>query len=655
MKMMTSRRQSQSSRRQESSSEPPSSSSSSSSTSSSSSYAESRRTTTSSPSQKKKRTLYDVLEGHPDMTRAELKKQYVKLARVSHPDAIRQRQQQQQQDEVGNNESTAPSTSSSSSYDFTEIAAAWEILSDKKQRQRYDRSLQAEQFAQQVETWAGRNIQPFVTSVAIPFIRKTTNVAAAVVQKAAVVGTATNNRKDTSNNDNSDNNNNNNKKMTGTKQSPSSKSTRDNINKNTKDNDNDYDDNYEEQVIILTPEEMEDYVDNLTSTTTTSSSSSLFTSTNTNKNRNKPKGFAPTPNGNNNPFESKSNVQMDEKKPQQFNDDYDNNNNNSNSNQNTDTNRSNRDPSARFQQSTMRKQQSFDQRNYHKNNNKDYIASVLWDKAQILEARAAAERDQAMEVLQQWETLVRERRALALHTPQSGLTAHDAAILLEDLNQTGITDRLSPLDRAMLRHTVWEEIQALQSHETEFCVAQQADSAAQDFYRDTVQRRVLNVEQLSVAIEQEDAARRAWIAAQEAVQDARKSLVDTTRALAQAEIQAKKSDYELQCTTVDLEQQSERVRKALRHKQDQVRHVKHAQEQQFQNDMEHVNAYDENFDDWEYNDDESPERYEILKDMLAEEQFLQQASHQMELLSARLESRAQKLRMRAEELENRND
>eukprot|EP00977_Amphora_coffeiformis_P021993 scaffold10159_cov129-Amphora_coffeaeformis.AAC.2 len=287
------------------------------------------------------------------------------------------------------------------------------------------------------------------------------------------------------------------------------------------------------------------------------------------------------------------------------------------------------------------------------------IASVLWDKAQVLEERAAMERAQAIEAAQQWEAVVRERRALALHTPQSGLTAQDASILLEDLNQTGVTDRLSPLDRAMLRHTVWEEIQALQNQEAEFCAAQQADSAAQDFYRDAVQRRVRNVEHLSTAIEQEDAARRAWIAAQEAVQDARKSLVDTTRALAQAEIQAKKSDYELQCTTVDLEQQSERVRKALRHKQDQVRHVKQAQDRQQQGPVldqmeEEGNVWDDTFDYWEYNDDESPERYETLREMLAEERILQQASRQMELLSARLESRAQKLRLRAEELQNSN-
>jgi curved DNA-binding protein CbpA len=122
-----------------------------------------------------KRTLYKILGASPEDSRDELKKRYVALAKLSHPDAVL------------NNSSNVDS----SHLDFTEIAAAWRILSNPKQRKRYDRSLQAEQFSQDVQVWAGnlsKQAAPAAKmfgNIALPFLRKTTAATLASVQAAA--------------------------------------------------------------------------------------------------------------------------------------------------------------------------------------------------------------------------------------------------------------------------------------------------------------------------------------------------------------------------------------------------------------------------------------------------------------------------------------
>ena len=130
-------------------------------------------------------TLYDLLGAQPTDTRAQLKQKYVALAKQSHPDAIR--------NNIDNNNTTV--------VDFAELAAAWRILSDTKQRRRYDRNLQAAQFSQDVTEWAekwGREaVAPLAVSIgkmAMPFLRKTTAATVASFQAATQpTTTSTNN------------------------------------------------------------------------------------------------------------------------------------------------------------------------------------------------------------------------------------------------------------------------------------------------------------------------------------------------------------------------------------------------------------------------------------------------------------------------------
>lgn len=570
------------------------------------------------------------------MTRSELKGRYVRLARLSHPDAVRQQQQESDDD---NDDEDDPAV-----YDFTEIAAAWEILGDRKQRRRYDRSLQAAAFARRVEDWAGENIQPFVRQVAIPLFQRTTTVAAGTVAAAAQAAKAVSQQPQTPPHWQRR------RQQQQQRQSQTSPTT-----SVSNAQDNDENDDEDEDVILLTPDEQNQQYRKQTTTAKRRSATES-------------KGFAPTTTATTTAFNDTTQASdLDVQDNQESNV----NAREHNTEQESQTTTAAASSSSSYSSYSIHDTspslvRSGNRRSSRRGRGDGVDPTLLWEKAEALERRAEWERRRAHDAARRSQALVRRRLALALHTPRSGLTAREATVLLEELqHQHGDDDdgdedeRPSPLDRAMMMrrgHTVWDDIRTLRAHEGDFLTAQYADEGAQDVYRDTVQRRVAHVEALSRAIEREDAARRAWVRAQEDVQAARQDLVDTTRALAQVEIQARKSDYELQCTTVDLERQSERVRKALRQKRDQAAARRRQPPPQQQDDYEGpaweegpppATYYDDDFDD----DCDAPERHEALQEMRSEERMLQDTSRYMEDLATRLQSRAHKLRVRAQTME----
>lgn len=95
-----------------------------------------------------KRTLYDILGASPDDSRDDLKHSYLEIAKRTHPDAN-------------------PLLSTAGDQ-FAEAASAWETLSDRKQRLKYDRSLKAEEFLEQIEQAADEffdAVMPFCVAV----------------------------------------------------------------------------------------------------------------------------------------------------------------------------------------------------------------------------------------------------------------------------------------------------------------------------------------------------------------------------------------------------------------------------------------------------------------------------------------------------------
>ena len=120
-------------------------------------------TTSSSKRRKKKprlpeKNLYDVLGANQSMSRKDIKRQYITLAKEYHPD------------------SAGPEFVDR----FDEIARAWDVLSDNTARRAYDRELAAEKFkddivqrASAVANEYGPTARAFYEDFALPFLRRT--------------------------------------------------------------------------------------------------------------------------------------------------------------------------------------------------------------------------------------------------------------------------------------------------------------------------------------------------------------------------------------------------------------------------------------------------------------------------------------------------
>lgn len=109
-------------------------------------------------------TLYDIIGASPKDTPQQLKRRYTTLVKSLHPDVNPSRRGKFDR------------------YDLSEINAAWEVLGDKKQRQKYDRELQAKEFTEGVEALVGLGIQ-----TAIPFLKKTADTTVKAVDVSTKV------------------------------------------------------------------------------------------------------------------------------------------------------------------------------------------------------------------------------------------------------------------------------------------------------------------------------------------------------------------------------------------------------------------------------------------------------------------------------------
>jgi curved DNA-binding protein CbpA len=113
------------------------------------------------------KNLYSILGATPSMSKSEIKRLYITLAKQTHPDSS----------------SYNPLTSQDQ---FNEIARAYSTLSDDKLRKKYDRELAAEEFKDDVVGYAaevakeyGPAARKFYEDWALPIIKKTAGVSVA--------------------------------------------------------------------------------------------------------------------------------------------------------------------------------------------------------------------------------------------------------------------------------------------------------------------------------------------------------------------------------------------------------------------------------------------------------------------------------------------
>lgn len=458
-------------------------------------------------------TLYDVLGATGKETRSELKKLYVELAKRYHPDSARSGGGGHRGAEAYDDDDDGRSGLSS---DFSEIAAAWRVLSNPKQRRRYDRTLRAERFSEDLAHFAddiiGKHAVPVLEKVAIPFLRRTTATTFAGIQALA-------------------------EDLNGKRRKECSDSA-------------------------------------VRSASVPSAAGTAFNGT----------------------IDSKQQAS---------------------------------DLSTSFQAAMDAAQRA-----------NRYVDSIeLKEKSAELEKLALVETFQLEQLDEQIQSLSKKRMTMHLHTPKSGMTSMEAFLLLQEFNQT-VRDSVTMLDRAMLKHTVEEDILELQKAEIAWAEAEATNEEVQTMYDAHKRRKDEIHNKLRRAIQVEEDAMRALELAQKRVVQTKIALSEAIHDIEKCRVQAKKSTSAAKCASNNLARKSERVRKALHQKEKAV--LKHKGLSTDETALADASP-----------DEERVERMQQLKQLREEEaEVLKERSH-VERKAAELLLKANELKQRADELECR--
>jgi len=117
------------------------------------------------------RNLYEILECPRDASRKEIRKSYISLARTLHPDANIGRD--------GGYSAAGNTSSTTNGDDFDKVAKAWKILSNDLEKRRYDRSLRAKEFVDDIDEKvsninlkAAFQVRPILDKLIRPFFKK---------------------------------------------------------------------------------------------------------------------------------------------------------------------------------------------------------------------------------------------------------------------------------------------------------------------------------------------------------------------------------------------------------------------------------------------------------------------------------------------------
>ena len=182
--------------------------------------------------------------------------------------------------------------------------------------------------------------------------------------------------------------------------------------------------------------------------------------------------------------------------------------------------------------------------------------------------RALEETERAMEVQSRLRDVIDRRINLALRIPKSSLSSSDALKLLDGLN---IIDSVSIFEIIRLKHTILYEVKQLQQVEAEHTIkaGQQENSTRLLAQKtDALQQAELDAQE---AVEVESAARKALELAVKRVADTKQLVNDLTQARNAEEISYRKMTAEVNRISRPLVHRQEKVRNALRRKQEALR------------------------------------------------------------------------------------
>lgn len=233
---------------------------------------------------------------------------------------------------------------------------------------------------------------------------------------------------------------------------------------------------------------------------------------------------------------------------------------------------------------------------------------------------AQEEEERAKMVAQELDSVMEQRLLATLESPNIALSSDEAKQVLDLLE---IEDTVSIVDRAMMRNTIEQEIDSLRETEERFTEKLEFYEETDRKWNDVLTEQEAAKQALSEKKSYEIEARKAFDRAQQDVAQAKDELVRASNDLREVEQQARKSSQEVDRINGQLSRKQERVRNALRKKTEMMKGGVQVQYL-------------------------SEEEFEMLR---RRENQLVGESRQIADMVARLQSRAEKLKSRAEALD----
>jgi chromosome segregation ATPase len=227
---------------------------------------------------------------------------------------------------------------------------------------------------------------------------------------------------------------------------------------------------------------------------------------------------------------------------------------------------------------------------------------------------------------------------ISLITPNSGLSAKDA---LKVLNRLNATDSITMMERMIsMKHTIERDISDLEVIENEYFekLADQAETAEKlRFTQVALKQAARDAKQ---AVQDEILARRALEEAQKRLATTKLNVNDLSKSFSKIQFVEAKVNSEVEAVAEFMSKRQETIRKALRKKKREIEAERGKQIDKTkgaQNDVD---------------DADNPELIVAIETFREQESVLQKENNRIEEMVARLISRAEKLKKRAEQLEN---
>ena len=225
---------------------------------------------------------------------------------------------------------------------------------------------------------------------------------------------------------------------------------------------------------------------------------------------------------------------------------------------------------------------------------------------------------------------MKKRVELSLHTPNVGMNSLEAMMILDGMNTT---DELTMADIIRLRHTITYEIEQLQMKEAQF----QKCKEKNDILKNDVEQKTIQLEQAKAnaeaALQAEERAKKALDDAKNLVVYTKRDLEESMSALSSPKTRLASNEAALEKIFLSMTKQQERVRIALRRKDDEIDDT----------------TTDKMKGDVRKN--EVNDSTETIKKLLNEEKYLRAESNRLDAKAERIISRAQKLEDKANEIE----